>query len=459
MRIPVRGRTGETDGVCPRVRLRRRLLTVTAIAGAIVGAGFVAASTAQAADTPTRHPLANRAPGPADRGAVQKSAAHKDVLRDVGESVGALLGADKPAKPQSKAPAADAGRGDRIGRPSDLRVAPERNTPEKTAGDASVPTGVRTATATSGAVESRSTTRERKGSQTAGAGAARPSAAPEQAAASVPRSTGRALAPVTARLARAATPVTKPAAKTLGRVAAPVGEPLGRAVAPLTRRLAPVTDRLVPVTAPAADALAPVARVLRPVTAPVLRPVTRVLDPVTEPVVSGSGLSTVTSGLGLTPTQPDTETPGGSGGSSGPPAGAHPPAEAGRAPHDGASADPAADDVHGPSGSWSGLSDSVRGADRRDAAGADTASGDRRSGSFRDGSSFPSPGHGLPAAPSGSAPGGTSGPTAGPGAAGAAWTGSDRSPSTPRDGRPASTAWDRTVAGLLYDGRGPRLPG
>ncbi|MFD3441629.1 hypothetical protein ACFWU3_29470 [Streptomyces sp. NPDC058685] len=205
-------------------------------------------------------------------------------------------------------------------------------------------------------------------------------------------------------------------------------------------------------TEPVADLIAPVTGTPAPITGPVLRPVTEPLDPVLEPVTGSTGLDDVTAPVGISPS------PG--------------PADVFPIPPSSSPVVPPAVPVPSPS----------RGADTADAITVPTAA------AVAHGWDSEPTWHGNPAGhASGSAdgqglksdadwwtmpqglPGGVNTPA---GTAGSSVPSSSGSFSGPllwtaepgvhqSCGRSwlASTAWDMTASGLLFDARGPRIPG
>ncbi|UDM05426.1 hypothetical protein [Streptomyces longhuiensis] len=237
--------------------------------------------------------------------------------------------------------------------------------------------------------------------------------------------------------------------RTVGELTSPVLAPAGRALAPLTQPLATVTAALVPVTEPVAHVVAPVAEVLAPVTGPVLRPVTKPLDPVLEPVTGGAGLGEVTAPVGISPAPADTTpVPPVESSPVVPPAVSVPPPPGGADTADAITIPTAATATH----TWDPQQARQHGPG---ASASGSAAG--QAGSDTSGSTMPQglPGGATtPAGPagSGSSPsGGLFGPLL--------WTGPASGCADTRHGLLASTAWDVAASGLLYDARGPRLPG
>lgn len=449
MRAMTGGRVREADTVSARKRLLRRVLTVTGVAGAFVGAGLIASSAAQAADRPA---------GP--DGAVhsfvrpddsQRDSSRGGLLANVGTSVGAVLDAGKPTKPvrQLLAGEPDAAAGG-VGHHSVPRADAKSAVPQAPASpSARHPDGRDLA-----ASPSHKRAAPVKNETLLG-----------RLAVPVTERAGETAKPVTAGLGKAADPVTAPVGRIVGHLVAPVTEPVGQALAPVTRAVAPVTDQLAPVAAPAAQALAPLTGVLEPVTAPVLRPVTRGLDPVTEPVTSGAGLSPVTSSVGLTPAA-GAQAPGSPGGPSDPtpstPARKAPdvPAASAHAAAPAASARPAA--PAGRAGVGASCCPTVPVASRADWAGQASSRG---IGAFEEAggpgwsgdSDLPVHRHQAPVGTTGA--GSPSSSLTGSAGPGGALADSAAATDVSKRGSLASTAWDVIVGGLVYDGRGPRIPG
>ncbi|MEU6460216.1 hypothetical protein [Streptomyces sp. NPDC047065] len=421
----------------------RRVLTVSGLAGAFVGAGLIAASAAQADDQPAH--TSTTASARPDAG--ERHARH-GLLSGVGKSVGALLGAEKPDKQDEP-----------VNGPVNEPLASERDgaaeaahrDPATAPRKASVPRETNTSSpARQTGGQQPAATPSDKGSAPVGNGGL----VGRVVAPSTERA-GTKTEPVTTGLGKATEPVTAPLAEVVGHVAAPVTEPVGRALAPVTRSLAPVTDALAPMTAPVARAAAPVTGVLAPVTSPLLRPVTKPLAPVTEPVASGSGLTPVTTPVGLTPEPgaPAPEPGSGDGvpvpGTSVPPAA---PATLDPAAPAGSAATTAPSDggwVVGPAASVAAPSWNQG----QGGAATETAGGQVPSGDY----DFPAFEHRLPAGTTG-AISSSSSTTGGVGTAGALVTSAAAGDTAPHSYL-ASTAWDVSVGGLVYDGRGPRIPG
>ncbi|MFC9464905.1 hypothetical protein [Streptomyces coelicoflavus] len=441
MRVPIGRRGRETDSVSARGRLLRRVLTVTGLAGAFAGAGLIAASAAQAEDQPAHAGHSSHASA---RPNTDEPRSEGGLLSGVGKSVGALLGAEKQAKPASGQSSAHEPK-DAAGSAADRETNAARAKRPVPRADTE-PSPRRSADHH----QEQPATRAHKGSAPAG----------EQGplgrvAAPVSERVGEVAEPVTAGLGSSAEPVASTVGQTVGRAAAPATESVARVLAPVTRTLAPVTDRLAPITAPLARSVAPVTDVLGPVTAPLLRPVTAELAPLTEPVTSGTGLSPVTSPVGLSPA-PSTPGPG-SGDSvpaTGPPTPPDGQASATGEDHTASAAHPDEERTYGPTAPAAPAADSVvQHQPSHGVAGSEAADGRTPSGDY----GFPASGHGLPA--------GTTGATSSSSsvAGGAGPVGVPADPAAARSvvlpGGPASTAWDVNVSGLIYDGRGPRVPG
>ncbi|MGW8889631.1 hypothetical protein [Streptomyces sp. NPDC055749] len=448
------------------MRLLRQALTVTGIAGALFGAGLIAASTASAADHSADHFAAPRVSA-AD--SAHGSEREPGSLFGVAKSIGSMIHTDKPSK--HKGPSSSQNRGGAPASPASRGAATDSSAEDEKAGTVSPDqpsTKVHTSENSGSALPAVSTA---EGREPAGPGAAL--GALGTAARDVTESTGRpvgaASAPVTeetgaeADATRSAAQTRAPvpgvlggAGRSVGELTSPVPAPTGRVLAPVTQTLAPVTQTLAPVTAalapvtePVAHVGAPVTGALSPVTERVLRPVTEPLDPVLEPLIGGAGLGEVTAPIGISPS-PAANTPIPPVHSSAvvPPAVSAPSPPRGADTADAITTPTQAAVAHGrhsqptwqgnPTGSASG------------SAGDETGS----AGWWTLPQDLPG-GVNTPAGSAGSGGSSGSGTFAGP----LLWTAEPRVHQGCGRSRPASTAWDVTASGLLYDARGPRIPG